>query len=345
MSHPVKKPTKPATKVTHTHVTIHPTTPRAEAAALEADRPAPAVVAPVSDAASPEALTQRNAYEASLAAMKALDPATLSVFNVAAWSAVTTVWGALPAIREHLPEMKHRVPQEPLAEIDHLEQYLLALVHANAQVQFAGGDESELPAVYEQAIQRRNVLLSDLRAAATRGLIAESKLEGLTGGMGYSVVGPELYLCVSIAETFWSKIEGRTAITRDELTADAALQVKLIQLLSDRGAVQPRTEALENRQRVFTLITRAYGVARRCMLFIRADAGDGEQLAPPLHTGSGRAKAAKSDPAPAPVASAPPVGSTVAAAPATPVPPVTPTALHEPAPAFPGMPGGSPFKD
>jgi hypothetical protein len=77
-------------------------------------------------------LPTEAAYEAIFAEISVLPDEEIAPLNIDVVGAVTTVLGVLPALRALRPEIQDELPRFDLQRFDRLEQYALALNHANA---------------------------------------------------------------------------------------------------------------------------------------------------------------------------------------------------------------------
>jgi hypothetical protein len=276
----------------------------------------------------------QQSYERVLPEMKALAPAELQHINVDVQGAVVTVLGAVGEIRA-LRGTAAELPGFDVGTIDRLEDYALALGHAQAMYRAAAGPEDAVAELAAQTLELRDTLFSDASALARRRLLDEGRVEKLRTPSGHKNIAFDLLGLVALMREHWSSIEGKTALQRADLDAAARLADRLMTALGlrEQGPVALAV-ATETRQRAYTLFMRAYDQARRAVGYLRWNEEDADTIAPSLYAGrsNGRRPAE-------PIGDAP----TVPGAPPGPVPPAPPAAPA--APANPGLPGASPFSN
>jgi hypothetical protein len=250
---------------------------------------------------------------------------------------VITVQGALAEIRAMRPRIVEELPKFDLARFDKLELYLLALGHAHTRNMAATEPPEALPALFDQAVRTRDVLLADVQALVTRGLVNGARLTALKGNGGYRFTVYDIFLLAEILREHWDAIAGKTALTLSELNQAEALADAVSSALGEREqAPQSQAAAKDALLRSFTLFVLAYNDARRAIAYL--DAANLENIAPSIYAPRGPAKK-KTQPE-EPVASQP-----VIAAPANGAPAATTNLLGTaPASNVPvGMPGADPF--
>lgn len=269
------------------------------------------------------------AYKKHLPEILAVEDDELIAMNLDPRAVAFTVLGSLPEIRQH-DETIRQLPKYPLASYENLETYAQALYYAHAIYLGAFAPNDEVGKLYLEAIQERDVLLTDIPALVKRGLVPAKRVESFKGMAGFKNVSSDLLGVVEVLDACWPAIEGSTAIKRAELQHAKELAERLVRAASLR-AQSPAVvaDAQHNRQRAYTLVVRAWDDVRRAVAFIRWRDGDLEKIAPSLWAGRGtrsktkQATLAKTE-LPSPAAQA-----AQAAMPATPV-------ANE-------LPGGSPF--
>jgi len=279
--------------------------------------------------------------------LQALSSDELQAITVDIRDAVGIVTGSLPEIREHAAEIQKAMPELDLAAINKLETYAYALNFAHAAFLSTGEATSELQRAVEQGTKLRELLLADATTLAGRGLVEPSRLKQMQGAVGFNNIGTDLAILCAVLKESWSKIQGRTAVTMDEIEQALRLSQQIISGVGLR-AQGPVTvaSATDLRLRAFTLLARNYDKVRRAVSFIRWDHGDTDKIAPSLYTGRGSRRRQPDEPVPAP-APAPVTGPTATppqAGAATPVNP-RPSAgqAQPPNQAAPGSPNAEPF--
>lgn len=86
-------------------------------------------------------------------------------------SVVTTALGALPEIKAQRADIVEKLPSFDIATFDKLEQYALAVGHAQALYIVAHGPSALVTELVERALRTRDMLYTDASALAKRGLL------------------------------------------------------------------------------------------------------------------------------------------------------------------------------
>ena len=183
----------------------------------------------------------------------------------------------------------------------------------------------------EEATKAREVLLSDLNALATRGVVDSKYLGELKGPVGFRNIASDVLALVGFLISNWDRVASRTAVTKAELERADAVGNQLVGDLGVRAQSPAVIAAYTlNRQRSYTVHAGAYDEVRRGLSYLRWKEGDVDKIAPSLF--SGRKRKATAD-AEVPEQATPLAESSPA------VMPVVSTATK---PAV-GMPGADPF--
>ena len=226
--------------------------------------------------------------------------------------------------------------------VDGLEEYALAAAEANSRYVIAMKPPEDINPLNEKAIALRETLKSDATALAHRGLIAEERLLPFRGLVGFKNVAFELIDWANLLRDSWPQIQGKTALTAEELAGAKLVGERLVRLAGLREqAPAVVAEVARIRKQAVTLLVNAYNEVRRAVGYLRWNEGDADTIAPSLYA-DGRGKRAQPSPAAAPEAEA-------AKAPGpAPIPNAAP--LNGPSASAPmaplvasGLPGASPF--
>lgn len=297
-----------------------------------------------------------EAFEALLPEFQALPEERVKAVNLDVPTAVQMVIPLMRRIRELRPSIvKLLAPDYDMRRFDMADEYAYALGYAHGLYLIAS-DPVEVvePAepLAKEAVEVRRALIEDAKVLVRRKLLPEQTLTRLQMRTGYQDLGFELLALYQAFRMNWSKIEGKTAVTLEELHEAQWLGARLLHRAGERKLQKATlSEATVLRRRAFTLFIEAYEEVRRLVYFARWFEGDAEQIAPSLYSVNARAASAGSDtpdtqgggqesPAPSTVATSGP--SAVGAV------PTDPNALSAPRrkpPVREGFPGGSPFMD
>jgi hypothetical protein len=286
-----------------------------------------------------------EAYERRLEEIKAVPDDEISKNTLDVHASVTTIL-ALPEIRA-LREAMGRLPELDLQLVDALEDYAKATGQAHSLYTIAITPPEDIVALNDAAIKEREVLRNDCLALATRGLVDRARLASFKGLVGYKNVAFDLIDYANLLRESWPAIQGKSALTLEEIARAMDLGLRLAQAAGLREqAPLIAAETAKLRQQALTLMVRAYDEVRHAVLYLRRKQGDADSISPSLYAGRGGkgstdpADAKPAEPAPAAGAATPATGATApatgAAAPATGAPaPVVPIAQ--------GLPGARPF--
>ncbi len=231
----------------------------------------------------------REAYLELEDEIAAVPEEALATINIDVLASVTTVIGALPELMALRDEFVTHLPTFDIGLLDKFEAYTLALAHAHAQHLGADQPEEDTAALAEAVSSQRELLLSDWRALARRGLVSGAKLQELKGTNGYRNSAGDVLTVAGIIRNRWDDCAGKTALTLAELDEAESLAYRLLSSLGRREQAQAEmAAAVRTRQQAYTLFVRAHDQIRRGLCYLRWNVGDWEDLLPSLYAGRGR---------------------------------------------------------
>ncbi len=236
------------------------------------------------------------AYNALLPEITSVSETALIPINIDVMTAVTTVLGALPEIEALRSDIDAAFRNFDFAELEKLEQYAQALSYSHVRWR---GFTMPKTAVAEQAAELsaiRDRLLLDANALAARGWIEGERLKDCKMVSGYRPIASDVLTIVTLIKDRWASVEGRTALTLAELNGYGKRAFEFLEAvgLKDQGPALVGDAAVI-RQKAFYLFVRAYERVRRAVLYVRADDGDGDEIAPSLYAGRNNRKPAESE--------------------------------------------------
>jgi hypothetical protein len=282
----------------------------------------------------PVGAASKAALERRLAEIQAVQDDDLAHATVDVHTAVSIVVGALPAIRA-LREAMGALPGFKAALADGLEDYAWATSEANSRYEHALAPGEDLAPLLEEAMTMRETLRLDAVSLAHRGFIEKERLTAFKGLTGFKNVAFELMDWALVMRECWSKVQGKSGLTAEEVDAASKLGERLLAAASIKEQQPERiAEAAHLRQQALRLLLDAYDEVRRALTFLRWQEDDVDTIAPSLFFKNGRR--GKQD-----GAAGANGGTTPPAEPAEPVvtePVATPPPAAAPTPA-PGMPG------
>ncbi len=237
---------------------------------------------------TPPVLDSLAAYEQVLAELAAVDDEELIPVNLDITLIASVVLGCLPEISRHREEILAHMPKFDVATFDKLELYARAAGHAHALHLRAaqGPDVSEL---VSEATALREILFIDATALARRGLIDGAVLAELRGPVGHRNLAFDLSALSSLLRENWVRLQGKTAVTPEEIGRARALYDQLITVVGLREQAPALVnEAARQRQRAFTLLVRAYDQARRALSYLHWSDEELDRIAPSLYERRGQ---------------------------------------------------------
>jgi hypothetical protein len=221
--------------------------------------------------------------------LELLDQQKLMRFNVDARSASDTVLNALPRLCELRPLVAKELPAFDLKRFDRLEDYALALSFTDEAVRNEAPAEDHRASLREVATDLRNTLRDDAKVLAQRQLIAAAEFAELKGGTGFRSLAHDLELLRRVLQGNWSRIDGKSAVTKKDLQAARRMSKDLLGVLAGRESAAPGlANALDLRQRAFTVLAQVYDETRAAIVYVRRHQRDGAMIAPSLHGGRTR---------------------------------------------------------
>lgn len=273
-----------------------------------------------------------DAYERLLPEMKALDASKVRTVNVEVPIAVSRVLGASPNIWALREEIRIEAPRFQVGVLQKLDSYAYALQEAHVRCLTDKRSPDELRALAEEGRSLRDQLRTDVGPLVSRGLIEGSRLESCVGDNSHKGIATELAMLAMVLLESWPKVKGKCCATEEELHRAEAIADALLAFLGARElSPVAAAEAIDLRNRAFTLLFDNYDQACRVVAFVRRDKGDAEKIAPSLYPTRSRTSEPQEEQPPAPAITAP-----VPAA-GTPVATTTPTSPTV------GRPSSNPF--
>jgi hypothetical protein len=238
------------------------------------------------DLAVPAQLPTEEAFAKTLPELAALPDSEAATINIDLNSAFATVVGCLPEIRAMRGQIEAEWPNFDLVRFDKLEQYALALAHAQAQHRSARKARTSVAGEAAELVVIRDRMLFDAQSLARHGLIDGAPLEKLRMVAGYKALAGDVLTLHSTFKDAWSKIEGKTPYTLEDVQRAGVMALDFFKLVGLREqSLAQASEAMLQRQKLFTLFARAYDDARRAVHYLRFEAGDAESIAPSLYVG------------------------------------------------------------
>ncbi|HWA71558.1 MAG TPA: hypothetical protein VG937_04480 [Polyangiaceae bacterium] len=282
-----------------------------------------------------------ESYKRVLPELMAIPAEEVKLVNLDVAVMTSTVFGALPEILALLPQFAEEQPKLDLKPIRNLEAYAMALSHAHTLHMMASQPLDSLQPLMDAGVKLRDMLVQDATVLANRGLLSGGPLAELKGPVGFRNVATDLQVLATLFSENMPALQGKCATQPDEVKrAEQIAQGLLWGIgLREQGTAQI-AETTDIRNRAFTMLLRAYHIARGAVTSARWQHQDMDDIAPSLYAGRATRKKAETPattPSPVPPAGG---GGTV---PTVPGQPVTVGSSKPEDAGRPGTPNANPF--
>lgn len=212
---------------------------------------------------------------------------------------VSDGWGAYAA----------RIAALPASEVDHeqlanIESFALATLQADAEYLTLTTPADDLFDCLKEGARLRETLCSEAAILVRCRLLPANVLDRIERGWGYVQVALGLNAVVLLLTKHWPELQGKTAITSQELEVGSLLAEKMFENCARRREKHPlQRAAAKLRAQAFSTLVRAYEEMRRCLEYLEPQRFD--ELAPSLYRHRARPVARKQRSAPKPTAVVP----------------------------------------
>lgn len=196
---------------------------------------------------------------------------------------VATVLGSLPEIRELRPVIVQNMRGFDLESFDKLEAYACGLMDAHAGVMIARGPAEALDDATQEGSKLRDVFANDAAALVQNGHLDKAAVVGIRGVAGPSSLARDLSAYASAFLENWRVIRPHVHITRADLNRAVQICENINRARASHArAQQELAEALDVRQRVYTLALRTYHRVRQTAARLGRERYYGVEIAPSL---------------------------------------------------------------
>lgn len=206
--------------------------------------------------------------------------------NTDIWFAANTAQWAAKKIQPLRASCAEQLPRFDIELFERLEHAAKAAAQAHANYLLASDTANVNKTIAELDVRlnrRRAQFIADIHALAGRGLIDDSKLDELKNPNGFKNLAQGVFALAALLRTNWAAIQGRTAVTAEELAEaqDLAERMNAALTLRERGpeALVPATLA---RKQAFTLLMQTYDRLTSVVAYLRWGAKDVDQWMPSL---------------------------------------------------------------
>ncbi len=236
----------------------------------------------------PEKLVTEQAYERVLAEILAVPENELLPITVDIVSSTTTVLGTLPEIKAMRPQIAEAWRNFDFTRFDKLEDYALALTHANYIYLGSAKPKRPLTELGSELSALRDRLLADAWCLANHGLINPERLKGCKASKSYRAIATDVLTIGGVFRDRWRDLAGKTPVTPEFLESAGKKALALMAAIGEKKqAPAMMVEAAQVRKRAYTLFMSAYEEVRRAIVYLRGKFGDADQIAPSLYRGRG----------------------------------------------------------
>lgn len=288
------------------------------------------------------------AYQAIFATIAAVPDTELRHKTIDIFPATNAVLAALPkilAVRAQIAEL----PGFDMNHVDGLETITMALSHAQTLCAWETKASDALVAKVASLQATSEIFTADIEALARRNLFSNDQLKRVRANQGYKNIAYNVMDLTSFLREHFPTIQGKCALTLDEIEAASTLAHDVAKALAERDTANAqRPAAIRTRDQAFSLFRRSTDQVRRALNYLFFDTPEKvDEIFPSLYAGRG-GRPEKQDAEDAQETAAPNAPTDSNVKPAAPPPPVVPTngATQPNGAAQPkgqGMPGGSPI--
>lgn len=228
-----------------------------------------------------------DAYKRIEGELLALPSERIETVNLDIPAAAAVAIGKIPRLATLKGLLEEKLQDFDATALDRLEDYTYGMIYAHSMYQCEMRAPEDLQQLLASGIRRREVLYSDAKALALRGLIPEESLQDYDGLIGYINVANDLQMLCTALGSRWTSIAGRCATTREELDFASRMAGRIIRLVGERNQSAAKVqEASDKRARAYTLFFECFDEIRRAVVYVRWYEGDADAYAPSLHTTS-----------------------------------------------------------
>jgi hypothetical protein len=207
--------------------------------------------------------------------------------NLDVSASVATIYGAAPRASVFEPE----IAQLPFCDhplIHSIPEMRLAVLHLQNERNASTRRASELAPLVEQGTALLELMVTDVKGLILRKLLPADALGEYDSSNGYQALANNLGLVSNLAMRHWAAIEGRSGMTKDDVTRASTLNTDIVRVIGQRTNDESEAPAFALlRAQAFTLLVRAYEELRRAIGYLRYHHGDADDITPSLYAGRG----------------------------------------------------------
>ncbi len=231
-----------------------------------------------------KAAQARQAYARLKSELDALPAAEVRSINLNVSETIEVVLASLPRLEALRPAMTRELPTFDQGLLGKLEDCAQALKIAHARYTSVPPKENE--GALMQAKQLRKILIADAAALCAHGHLPASQLRKASPTFSYESMAQDLEYMVALFSAVLPSIQGKSAVCVADLDRANELIIQLRAAQSDRkSGTLIDAQAIDARNRAFTLLTNTYAEVRRVVIFLCANEADAASLMPRLFGG------------------------------------------------------------
>jgi hypothetical protein len=204
-------------------------------------------------------------------------------------TAVTILYGSIPAILAQKEAIKETFTKFPMHLIDNLETYASACLYAHTAWSFSLAPPAHVQELIALVTKRRGRVISVLETVVVHELVSADALDELSGPKGHKNIATDLIGTAEVLLNHWPVLEGKVPVTRSDLEQDRELGRKLLQAIGQRDQAPGTDGPLAiDRKRAYAVLKFAFDEARAAIVYVRRHVGDADRIIPTIYNGGPR---------------------------------------------------------
>jgi hypothetical protein len=218
---------------------------------------------------------------------------------------------ALPRLLSLRDAIVEALPRHPIRLLDELDDYIQAAAFSERLVSLTAhteGGADKFNEMMEEGRRLRKLMLLAAETLVLKGLVDEAKVKAIRSGQGYEDMAADLLELAALYSEAWPRVKNKSPVEQEEVERARSLGQEISELLilrrSDSAKLSPE-ECMEQRDRAYALLIRAYDETARAVGYLRWHEKDADSFAPSLFKAKrGRPPKGETTATPPPVAEA-----------------------------------------
>ena len=250
-------------------------------------------------AATVPAVPTAKAFKEILPLLAALTADQVHSPNVDVAHAASIGLAAVPRLAPLRAEAA-KLPDFDITNFDRLGTYALAAWYAQIE-STPKTTENPVVALVAKAKPLREDLLMSAQLLAHKGFFDAKTVDAIGGGHANLDLANDLQSLAAVFTANWAAVEHKSPVTRADVDQAAKLGPQLLAALgSGDKPSNVDGDAIDIRNRAWTLFSNAYDQCQRAVTYIRWSEGDADSITPSLHATEKKKKHPGAPPAPDP---------------------------------------------